>query len=142
MQLKWSRTINVHGRGGENIAADLHMEHLNRECKYLISGLGANVTDNSIKRVGNCLGRLQSIVLQYDSTNNVRPESGSHACHPTATDLKRILDQLLQASVFDIKPARTHLTFPKLKTNIISKVSKRKLLSWMHEHMQNLLLYH
>ena len=32
MQLKWSRTINVHGRSGKNSPADLHMEHLNREC--------------------------------------------------------------------------------------------------------------
>ena len=27
-ELLWSRFINVHGRPGKNIAADLHMEHL------------------------------------------------------------------------------------------------------------------
>ena len=33
MQLKWNRTINVHGLPGRNVSCDLHMEHLNRECK-------------------------------------------------------------------------------------------------------------
>lgn len=42
MQLKWSWTINIHGRPGKNISADSHMEHLNLECKQAISGLGAN----------------------------------------------------------------------------------------------------
>ena len=63
MQLKWSRTINVHGRAGKNIPAD---QHLNRDCKGSISGLGANITDNSIRRVGKCIGRLQSTLHQYD----------------------------------------------------------------------------
>ena len=32
-QLLWSRTVNVHGKMKIYVAADLHMEHLNRECK-------------------------------------------------------------------------------------------------------------
>ena len=41
MQLLWNRTVNVYGRPGKNVPCDLHMEHLNRECKASISGLGA-----------------------------------------------------------------------------------------------------
>ena len=142
MQLKWSRTINVHGRPAKNISADLHMEHLNRECKNAISGLGANVTDNSIKRVGNCLGRLQSTLHQFDSVNGIKQESGSHTCHSTATDMNRIIQQLTQSSVFELKPERTHRNFQNFKTNIIKQVSKEKLVQWMQERMQQLLLYH
>ena len=47
-QLVWSRTVNIHGRTGENVPCDLHMEHLNHECKESISGLGSNITDTSI----------------------------------------------------------------------------------------------
>ena len=72
MQLKWSRTINVHVRAGNNIPADHHMEHLNRDCKGSISGLGANITDNSIRHMGKCIGRLQSTLHQYDSVNNIK----------------------------------------------------------------------
>ena len=35
-QLKWSRTINTHGRIGKNISCDLHMEHSNRDVKTSI----------------------------------------------------------------------------------------------------------
>ena len=83
MQLKWSRTINVHGRPGKNIPADLHMEHLNRECKDALRGLGANITDHSIQRVGKCIGRVQSTLLQFDTINNLRKESGHHTSHTT-----------------------------------------------------------
>ena len=94
MQLKWSRTINVHGRPGKNVSADLHMEHLNRACKQSISGLGANVTDHSIKRVGNCIGRLHSTLLNFDRVNNISIESGTHRSHSTSSDLNKLLRQL------------------------------------------------
>ena len=55
-QLVWSRTVNIHGCPGKNVSMDLHMEHLNRECKASISGLGANITEQAVKRVGKCLG--------------------------------------------------------------------------------------
>ena len=45
LQLKWSRTINTHGLPGKNIPCDLYMEHLNRESKSALSGLGSNITD-------------------------------------------------------------------------------------------------
>ena len=142
MQLKWSRTINVHGLPGKNISADLHMEHLNRECKQSISGLGANVTDNSIQRVGRCIGRLTSIMQQFDEVNGIKRESGYHTCQSTNVDLQKLLKQLHQSQVFVHKTGRIHRTFPKLTTNLIKKVSKTKLLHWMHDRMQKLILYH
>ena len=81
MQLKWARTIKVHGRPGKNIPAEFHMEHLNQECKEGISGLGTNITENSIQRVGKCIGRVHSTLQQYDI--NVKQESGHHTCHST-----------------------------------------------------------
>ena len=142
MQLKWSRTINVHGRPGKNVSPDLHMEHLNRACKQSISGLGANVTDHSIKRVGNCIGRLHSTLLNFDRVNNVSIESGAHTSHSTSSDLNKLVRQLRNSAVFDTKPGRQHRTFPKLTTNLVTKVSKAKLLHWMHDRMQKLITYH
>ena len=69
MQIKWNRKINVHGRPGKNIPADLHMEHLNCECKQAISGLGANITDALIQHIGKCIGRLCSTISQYNTVN-------------------------------------------------------------------------
>ena len=115
MQLKWSRTINVHGRAGKNIPADLHMEHLNRVCKGAISGLGANVTDNSIQRVEKCIGRIQSTLRQYDAVNDIQEESGSHTRHSTDVDMSTVLKKSL---VFDHKPSRIHRSYPKFTSNL------------------------
>ena len=45
-QLLYSRFVNVHGMPGRNVAAYLHMEHLNRVCEDAIKGLGANKQKN------------------------------------------------------------------------------------------------
>ena len=113
MQLKWSRTINVHGRQGKNISANLHMEHLNQEYKQAISGLGANITGASIQHVGKSIGRVQATLHQYDTVNNVRQESGSHTQRSTNVDRDKLLQQLQQSSIFDFKPGWKHRSFPR-----------------------------
>ena len=77
-QLLWSRTANVHGKLGKNIAMDLYMEHLNQELKNSVSHLGANITENTIKRVGFCLRQLIAIRNNYDRTTGLPAESGWH----------------------------------------------------------------
>ena len=84
----------------------------------------------------------QSTLLQFDTVNNVKKESGHHTSHTTDIDMGKLLKQLQQSSVFESKAGRTHHSFPKLSTNLVKKVSKEKLLQWMHERMQKLLLYH
>ena len=63
-----ARTVNVHGRQGKNSACDLHMEHLNRECKTCLLALGANVTPKSVDRIGKCLGEIVKIIVNFDPT--------------------------------------------------------------------------
>jgi L1 cell adhesion molecule like protein len=142
MQLKWSRKVNVHGRPGKNIAADLHMEHLNRECKSSLSGLGANITDHSVLRIGKCIGRMQSILHQYDQVNGVREVSGHHTRHSASADRDKILKQLQESKVFDYKPGRKHKNFPWFSTNLVEKLSRCELKEWMQDRMQKLIVYH
>ena len=40
------------GCSGKNIAADLHMEHLNRQAKDF---LGSNITNEAVQRIGRSL---------------------------------------------------------------------------------------
>ena len=47
---------NTHGLPGRNIPCDLHMEYLNRAAKESLRGLGSNITDNAVKRVGKSIG--------------------------------------------------------------------------------------
>ncbi|KAL5510365.1 hypothetical protein EMCRGX_G005898 [Ephydatia muelleri] len=47
-QMLWGRFVNSQGGPGQNISADLHMEHLNRLLKDAMTHLGANKTPQAI----------------------------------------------------------------------------------------------
>lgn len=78
MQLKWICTVNTHGRPGKNIPCDLHMEHLNRECKSGLRGLGSNITDMSVMCVGKCIGKTTAVLKGFDKVNAVPKEADYH----------------------------------------------------------------
>ena len=142
LQLKWSRTINTHGRPGKNIPGDLHMEHLNRECKGALSGLGSNITDKSVKRVGKCIGKTVEVLQGFDKANNIRQQSGYHTRKSSKEDMKKMLTQLTETSeVFETKKGRFHKNFPTFSSNVMRKVSMPKLKQWMSERMQAMKTY-
>ena len=86
--------MNTHGRSGKNVSCDLHMEHLNHECKLSLSGLGSNITDHSVERVSRCIGRLVLIMEHFDVINGIPSKSGRHSHHSRKPDLDRIVKQL------------------------------------------------
>lgn len=60
-RLLWSRFINNNRRGGRNVEADLHTEHLIRVCKSYLAALGANVTDAAVLHAGKCIGTTSQV---------------------------------------------------------------------------------
>ena len=70
--------MNTHGRAGKNVSCDLYMEHLNREAKNLLTGLGSNITDTAISRVGKTLGVMIEILQQFGSVSKVKKPSSQH----------------------------------------------------------------
>ena len=94
MQLVWGRTVNTRGLPGKNIPCDLHMEHLNRECKGSISGLGANITDGAIQRVGRSLRSSTKILDNFDKENGIASQSGYHPVRTSAADVEKLLKQV------------------------------------------------
>ena len=78
MQLITSRTVNIQGRPGKNVPCDLHMEHLNKEAKNAIAGLGSNITSESVTRIGKCIGRTIEVTKQFDRVSGIKEPSGSH----------------------------------------------------------------
>ena len=140
-QLVWSRTVNTHGRPGKNISMDLHMEHLNRECKAAISGLGANVTEQAVKRVGKCLGEIVKVTSNFDSQTGVNCESAYHTTRSEEKDFSALLQQLNHSEVFRMKKSRKHTSFPKIKQNLMKKLDVKDLEKWMEHQWQNKLMY-
>lgn len=141
-QLKWSRTVNTHGRPGKNIPCDLHMEHLNKECKLALSGLGSNITDQSVQRVGKCIGRTIPILQHFDEVNAISHQSGYHTRRSAASDTEKIVKQLSETSrVFRSTTGRTHMNFRNFHRNSMQKVSFRSLQQWMNEQFQKIVMY-
>jgi len=65
-ELKWSRTINTHGRADYNVPCDLYMEHLNRRLKRCIRSAGSNVYPKRIERVAKSLGPINHVCTQFE----------------------------------------------------------------------------
>ena len=135
-QLLWSRTVNIHGHQGKNVSMDLHMEHLNKECKSAIAGLGANVTEGAVKRVGKCLGEMMKVCTNFDEKTGVRHESGHHTTRSKQKDRDKLIQQLIQSKVFEKHVGRKHRSFPKFKQNVMHKLKREKLQNWMDEKLQ------
>ena len=93
-QVKWSRFINARGGAGNNIPADLHMEHLNRVLKDGIKGLGANKTDRAITRLGKCIDSIDEVLNTFDEYHQVRHTSDYHTEALAEKDIKSIVEEL------------------------------------------------
>ena len=119
------------------------MEHLNRECKTILSGMGSNITEQSILRVYRALKPLSSIMSSFDIHNEVPQESGSHTTKYNTADLNKVVTQLFQTSkVLTVSTQRAHKQFPKFTRNVMLKLNHTDLKYWMEERSRNLLTYH
>ena len=137
-QIKWSRFINVHGLPGHNISADLHMEHLNRLVKIAIEGLGANKSENAIKRTAKAVGVLSKALESYDAALGIRSTSGKHSKKVLIRDANKIIQQLLQCGAFQATTTK-HRSFNRLKRNLISSLQEEPLKKWMAEKRMSIL---
>ena len=93
-ELIWSRFINVHGRPGKNITADLQMEHLNRLVKQSIKTLGPNKTEKAITRIGRAIRTIDPVLQVFDQENSVQKPSGAHHIAGYERDRNIIVSEL------------------------------------------------
>ena len=115
------------------------MEHLNREAKTAIQGLGANKSKKAILRTGKAIGILTNKLTKFDKDNNISSDRGAHAVKSAKKDLARIYTQLTSSQVFEIIPGRQHRAFRNLKTNLIRTIKKKELTEWILDHFYPLM---
>ena len=134
-QLLYSRFINTHGLPGRNIAADLHMEHLNRACKEAIKGLGANKTEKSITRIGKAIGPLVDIQANFDhSVLGKEAKASRRKVTSSQKDMNLILRELAgRANVFHEVAGRQYKHICALQKSLFHKVDHKTLESWIED---------
>ena len=141
-QLLWSRTVNTRGRSRTNVSCDLHMEHINGECKNAIGLLGPNIGDRSVSRIGKSIGKLMKITGQFDKVNELPPVTKKHSKRSTATDIEKHLRQVHEESqVFNFTSKRQHKKFPRFQSNITRSLDNKYFKDWMNEQLEKLLMH-
>ena len=99
-ELKWSRIINVSVQRGHNIPCDLHMEHLNRRLKRMMTNVGANKSQKPFTRLAKSLGVVSHICSNFATESGVS-ECRPHHTYPSFTkDLETITQKLRSQGIF------------------------------------------
>ena len=141
-QLKWSRFVNATGKEGGNVAADLHMEHLNRTVKGALGYQFSNLHSESILRTGKICGLLNSVCSVFDEQASVAKRSTGHSSPRFESDLDKVIQQLMSIDVFKTNPGRYHTHFKTLSSPLTSSLHLKKdeLIKWMQHHFKNIIL--
>lgn len=133
-QLLQSRFVNTRGLPGHNIAADLHLEHLNRLCKDAIKNLGANKSGKAFVRIGKSAQVLHDILGNFNESAGVSVDSGAHTHRSNVEDLKKITKALKDARVLTKEQEpRHHNSFEGFCCNLFKKIDQKTFELWIHQ---------
>ena len=79
--------------GSVNITSEILMPSVNRAAKESLRGLGSNITDNAVKRVGKSIGEIIKIINHFDKDNNIKKLSRRHSKRTKKKDMDAIVKQ-------------------------------------------------
>lgn len=82
---------------------------------------------------------IMEVCQNFDSENNIKPESVEHTRASTSGDRDRIINELMGSKVFDYVPGRYHRTFKGIQPSVSNVVNKKKLIDWIKEHKKKLI---
>lgn len=128
--------MNTHGKPGCNVPCDLHMEHMNRACKDILSRMGPNMTEKTITRTGRCIGSITKVTQTFDRETNVTPLLSSHYAASTDKDLTTIVEELTKMKTFKYHKGRSHRSFSAISNKVYMKSNTDELITWMQSHVQ------
>lgn len=134
--------MNIHGRSGKNVPCDLHLEHLNKEAKQSIAGLGSNITEEAVLRIGKSIGHTVNIVKRFDEVNKIKQPSSAHTRKSCKKDMELLIKELfVESKVFNKVPGRRHHSFPTIPPNPTKYISSNDINAWMKEQLKKLIMY-
>lgn len=142
-QLKWSRFINTTGRAGINLSCDLHLEHLNRRLKGLITGLRSNASSksdsiypsNAINRAAQSIGVLHHICNNFEEQNEIKGDALIHNTPSFKKDVDIAQEILKELKAFDQFSKRKHSAFPNLNA-VLQQCPPEHLKKWITERIK------
>ena len=140
-QLQWSRFVNAHGGKGCNIPCDLFNEHVNALFKAIIANMGANLTEESVRRAARSVTGLNTLVERFDNQTGVPVVTSAHSEKSDETDVSRVVAVLQAADVMSICQGRKHSKFSNISSNPLKGLEREKLITWMESKKKEALKY-
>ena len=134
MQILTSRFINTKGRTGCNLPCDLHLEHLNRRLKGVLTRMESNVKPSSVTRAARAIGVVDEICRSFGNEMGRQDDSDKHRKPSYIKDYKLILDELDAIDIYKNIPNRKHKNI-FLKKNILESVNVDKYTDWIVERI-------
>ena len=93
--------------------------------------MGANVTGQSIQRVGHAIKVLSETMQELDTTRS------------SDKDLNKVFEQIFEEThVFSHIPGRTYRNFPDFILNSMRSLVRKKLEQWITTNANKILTYH
>ena len=138
-ELKWSRTVNTHGKAGHNVPCDLHMEHLNRRLKNCIRSAGSNVYPMAIQRIAKSLGPVSHVCSQFEKELSFSENKDYHTFPSFKKDLNSIIQVLRAEEVLSDTNNRCHSSYNR--TPLLHGINWNKITEWLKEKLCNTNMY-
>ena len=99
-----------------------------RLLKELISGLGANVSKETVTKVSQCIGPLHDFIHNYEHVTKLNEETDKHS-KPHSDDISKMVSELLEANVFHYNGQTLHAY--KTYTPPLHKENRQKFNAWL-----------
>ena len=134
-QLLWSRTINTKGRQGCNIPMDLHMEHLNRTLKSILST--GRYQPKAIVKAAKSVRTIHKVCEVFKKETSDASTSDKHPYPAFTKDFNEVLGVLGEMKVFNPLEKRQHSCF-SWKGGLLQNLSKDKLVELIKKNVDQL----
>ena len=137
-QLLWSRCVNTRGCAGANIPCDLHMEHLNRQLKSIIRGMGGNVTPARIQKAAKSIAVVHRVCAVFELETVGHRHSDRHPYPTFEKDMAVIVKILEEEKMLVKKPARQY-PFYKSKKSVLHTFTRPALLQRIQQSLDQIV---
>ncbi|XP_052071483.1 uncharacterized protein LOC127709853 [Mytilus californianus] len=130
-ELKYNRTVNIHGGPGGNIPCDLALEFMNMRAKDGLTGLRGNLTSTAIQRCGRSLQGCNYLIDGY--TKGLQQFFGKPANSKPSIqkDINKLVDSLKVEKLFERIPGRSHRSFMTMEYDPNSRLNGKNFFSWL-----------
>ena len=129
--IKWDRFINTRGGKGRNIPCDLHNEHVNRLLKHIIANMGANMTDEALRRSARSVSTLHVFCRQFDKCSGVPFTTHTHSTRSDVQDMKKVVHTVVDKRILEVIKGRKHSSFPRISANPLKTWNMQKTQEWI-----------